>query len=308
MSILRSEIAPGVLQCIRVNGNLLAVETCNVGQVQEVTQKWLIAGGFFPSASDIKKKFIEGQIVCPVRVDENDSVEEATRLLLTNGGLPYASVLTIDTNYALSHLNITALDGGTDNNALISFDSCVVKKITIGAQNEGVVKITAEIVGMIDARDSADLTAIPSSGLLHRALTWVDCFAFRKQSSMRTIQSIEFTSECKAEPHRFLFPATTTAEQRTDQAQLITTTECKWSGKYTEVVRKDADVETFMHGGWMVGENLNLNFGPISALVSVPLFTPSQQSITKKLILRTVSFLSQMSPSFRTTGNPFSFA
>ena len=76
MSIYRLEPATGLLvRGIAVNDNYLIVENCTITTHQDIEQVWLIQGGAYPGPALYGKKFIEGQIVCPIRVDRNGTID-----------------------------------------------------------------------------------------------------------------------------------------------------------------------------------------------------------------------------------------
>jgi len=122
----RMEIGSGLLiRSIRINGNYLLVSNCEIQRKQDIDVKWFIQGGPRSSIADIGKKWVEGQITFPLRVDRDGDVLTPIRQLLLNAENP-ANTLKIDTNHLLSHLTLTAEDGGSDNNSLVSLDGLLL--------------------------------------------------------------------------------------------------------------------------------------------------------------------------------------
>lgn len=288
-----NEAATGLLvKGIKINGHYLIVENCNVFPVQEVDQAYYIQGGPRSAIADIGVKHVEGEISCPVRVDKDGELEPAVIELLKNAQTP-ATALMIETNHVLSDLSITAENGGTDNNQLLTLDCCVISSLSLSASFDAGVKIRASIIGMIDARQETDIIAPPNGYLLHRQLSFADCDISRYQSDMRTVDDFEIKIDNKVELVKFLM----TPGERTDQPALLGVTSCKWGGYFQEVLRRGAEAETFIHGGFMVGENLEFQIGNINATIAVPLFKIGEQPLTANVIKRRTDFFAQIPPA-----------
>lgn len=288
----RMEIGSGLLiRSIRVNGNYLLVSNCEIQRKQDIDVKWFIQGGPRSSIADIGKKWIEGQITFPLRVDRDGDVLTPIRELLLNAENP-ASTLKIDTNHLLSHLTLTAEDGGSDNNSLVSLDGLVVKSLTISAAPEKDVEIVCQLYGTIDLRTPGDYVN-PEDVAITRKITWADCDASRFSSAMRTVSNMEFKIENTIQETVFL---TNMYEQRDDQIKYFGVKEVRWQGAYEEFLRLGAETENYFHGGWKVGENVIFNFGAVRFLSRVPLFQVSEQPLTSKFLIRKSKFLSLTSP------------
>ncbi len=291
--ISRYEPATGLLvRGISVNGHYLLVESCNVYQRQDIEMKWFVQGGPRATIADIGRKYIEGEIICPVRVKRDGSLEDGLVALLNNAETP-STALRLDTNHAMSHLKVTAENGGTDNNELITFDCMLVKDLTITSDQDTGVKINVSIIGVIDTRTESNLISPPTDFRLGRNLSFSDCNASRYQSAMRTVSSLNITIKNDIELLQFLLPDTATT--RSDQPQYMGVKSCEWGGNFTEIMRLGIERETFIHGGWMRDENLILNFGPIK----LPLFNISEQNLTPKLLKRDTKFFSQVRASMK---------
>lgn len=303
--IYRLEPATGLLnKGLAINGEYLRVYECTIKTEQKIEQKWLIQGGPYSGIAFFGMKYIKGTITFPLRVTPDDHLELAAQYLLENSARPFAS-LRIDTNHAVSNTPLTDQQHTpTDNNQLLSFDCCLVEKLTLTATNnpDAPIKVTADIIGTIDTRDLSNVV-VPSNGtLLGRALTWADCSASNIFSAMRS--TIGFTLECSCEtkPLAFLLPGDTGSEQRNDQAQAIISYNPKWTGNYEEIVRLGTEQNTYIHGGWMIEGNLAFNIGPITAMMQNPLFKPADQPLTAKLIKRKVEFMAHMNPTIHQPG------
>ena len=289
----RMEVATGLLvRSIRVNGVALLVESFDVQPRQEIDVKWYIQGGPRASISDIGKKWIEGQIVFPLRVERNGTVSNAIRTILRNAEIPNSSI-SIDTNHTLSYLNLTAENGGSDGNELLSIDDVIVKSLTITASADSEVKITAQIFGRIDIRQPGDYVAPPDLAL-GREIHWIDCDASRYSSAMRTVSLIEFNIENTVEDITFL---TAYGESRSDQIATYGVKQCKWSGRYEEVQRLGVETENYFHGGWKVGENIIFDFGVVKFYSRVPLFQVTEQPLSSRMIVRKSKFITITSPN-----------
>jgi hypothetical protein len=217
--------------------------------------------------------------------------------------------LRIDTNHVLSFTGLTAESGGTSDNKLLSLDTVVITELRLSATPESGLQLTAEIVGMIDARADSDYVAPSPGHLLGRELAWADCEAHRAEAHMRTISSISVVITNEVETPTFLQPISTTAGNRSYQIKLIGIKTCKWSGEYTEFLRLGADLETNIHGGWMQNENLSIGFGVIAALIKCPLFKIAQTPLSSKILKRTTAFYAQIAPNTPlVTGGLFSYA
>jgi hypothetical protein len=289
---------PGIL----VNGHFAVVSECSVFQRQDIKQMWYAGqGGARSAITDFGKKYIEGTITCPILVDREGFLIPGVQAILDNAQLP-TSALRIDTNNAFSHMPLTAEDGGSDNNFLLSFDTCLVKELTVtAAPDQATVTITATVIGSIDYRDSSTAVQPPDESLLVRALGWADCDASRFESQMRTTSKIEVTIKNEIEDGVFLIPfdVSTQDNARHDQIDYLGVRGCSWGGSFVEMIRRGLGREDTLKG-WMVGENLTLRFGGVSATFTVPVFMPAEQPLGPKWLKRTTKFHGQTSPEIKT--------
>jgi hypothetical protein len=289
----RMEVATGFLiRHVRINGNPIFIDRFDVQPKQEIEVKWYIQGGPRASISNIGKKWVEGQMSFPARVDRDGLLPQAIRDILINSEYPIES-LRIDTNHTLSYMGITAENGGSDDNTLLSLDDVVVRSCTISVSPNSEVKINVSFFGTIDANIAGNYVT-PEDTEIGRKLTWNDCDASRYSSAMRTVSLLEFTIENTIEDAVFL---TAMDEQRSDQIKLFGVKQCKWSGRYEEILRLGAETENFFHGGWKVGENVKFDFGGIKFYTRVPLFEMTDQPLTASMIVRKSKFISLTSPS-----------
>ena len=289
----RMEVATGFLiRHVRINGNPIFIDRFDVQPKQEIEVKWYIQGGPRASIANIGKKWIEGQMSFPVRVDRDGLLPQAIRDILINSEYPIES-LRIDTNHTLSYMGITAENGGSDDNTLLSLDDVVVRSCTISISPNSEVKINVNFFGTIDTNIAGNYIT-PEDTEIGRKLTWNDCDASRYSSAMRTVSLLEFTIENTIEDAVFL---TAMDEQRSDQIKLFGVKQCKWTGRYEEILRLGAETENFFHGGWKVGENVKFDFGGIKFFTRVPLFEMTEQPLTASMIVRKSKFISLTSPS-----------
>jgi hypothetical protein len=289
----RMEVATGLLvRSIRVNGASLLVESFDVQPKQDIEVKWFVQGGPRASISDIGKKWVEGQIVFPLRAERDGTVSSAIRTILRNAELPNSSI-SLDTNHTLSYLGITAENGGSDSNELLSLNDVIVKSLTISASADSEVKITVQFFGRINSRVPGDYITPPNIAL-GRTITWADCDASRFGSAMRTVSLLEFTIENTVEDITFL---TAYGDARSDQIATFGVKQCKWSGRYEEVQRLGVETENYFHGGWKVGENIIFDFGIVKFYTRVPLFQISEQPLSAKMIVRKSKFITITSPN-----------
>lgn len=289
----RMEVASGLLvRSIRINGNPLLIESFDVQPKQEIDVKWFIQGGPRASISNIGKKWVEGQIIFPLRIERDGSVPDAIRTILKNAEIPSESI-SIETNHTLSYLGLTAENGGSDNNELLNLNDVVVKSLNITASTDSEVKLIVQFFGRIDSRVSGEYIPIPDFSL-GRIITWADCDASRNTSAMRTVSKLEFTIENTIEDAVFL---TAFPEQRSDQINIFGISKCKWSGSYEEIQRLGVETENYFHGGWKVGENIILDFGAVRFYNRVPLFQITEQPLSSRMIVRKSKFITLTSPN-----------
>jgi len=95
----------------------------------------------------------------------------------------------------------------------------------------------------------------------------------------------------------FLLPYETTGTTRSDQVALIGVKEVKWTGEFSEFLRVGVELDTHIHGGWMVNENLQFNMGPITATYAVPLFEIAELPLTSKILTRKTKWNAMISPA-----------
>jgi hypothetical protein len=298
----RAEFATGLItRSIKINGNYLLVDECNLNQSQNIdtTDAYLQAGpgsaiGFF----DAKK--ITGNLSFPIRINHLGEIDEAAIEILNHAQNP-VSGLVMDTNHVLVHEELTAEDHATDNNKLIKLDSMVISQLTLSCSNNDVLKASVTFEGMIDDYSNSDYTVPDENNLLGRALTWADCNAFRDESALRTVTSFSVTINNTIETPIFLLPyfAPGDTEQtvRNDQIGFLGVRSVKWGGNITELLRSGADLDTFIHGGWMINENLTFEMGPMSAIFKNPLFKIAQLPLTPSVLTRTTEWSSLMKPT-----------
>ena len=311
--LTRGEFATGLItRGIKINGNYLLVDDCNINQNQPIsTNEQFLQGGPGSSISDIGAKKISGSISFPIRVNGDGDLETPVIDLLNHAQSP-VSALTMDTNHILIHTDLTSEDGGSDNNQLLKLNTMVISSLTISCSKDNNVQCTANFEGMIDTEVESDYAVPDTTEIIGRALTWGDCDISREESSMRTVASFDITVTNSLETPAFLIPYQTPesgiASTRSDQIQLIGLTAVKWTGSVTELVRSGADLNTFIHGGWMVNENLVINIGPIVATFPIPLFDISTMPLTASVLTRSTKWTSLIRPRRPlTTGGLFTF-
>lgn len=299
------ELATGLLiRGIKINGEYGIVTECNINPVQEMDEMYYIQGGPRSAIANIGSKHIEGSISLPVRVDKDGNLDPILIELLDNAQNP-DTALVIETNHVLANLNITANDGGTNDNELLTLDCCIVKDLTLTASPADGVKIRADIRGMYDTRLESELIVPPEGYLLHRQLSFADCDVSRYESDMRTVSNFEIKIQNEVEMPVFLMTLTETPH---DQPGLIGISSCKWTGFFEEVLRRGVEQETYIHGGFMVDQNLQLAFGPLIAKIDVPLFKIGEQPLDSSYLKRKTEFFAQILPSMRNSaGDLFIF-
>ena len=291
--LTRGEFSTGLnTKSICVNGKYLIVEECNINQVQEHNLNNYIQGGPAYAIYNLGAKKYEGSISFPLRVDQNGNIEPAARIILEYAAKPMAS-LRIDTHHLLSSKTTTVLDPGTDNNKNLSLDSVVISSLNLSCSENNKVSIRIEVIGMVDVENESEFD-FSTDYILGRALTWADCNASRKESSMRATSSIEVQIENELITPVFLmpylsYPGAGVTESK-DQIELIGIQSTKWSGNVAEVIRNGADLNTFIHGGLMHDSNLILQFGSVTTTFPNPVFKISQTPLTSQIIRRTTEW------------------
>ena len=270
-SLSRIQFATGLLiRSVKINGSYLLVDNCTINQTQEIDMnKLYIQGGPGRAIANIGPKKFTGDLSFPIRVDKDNTLEPAVKKILEHAENPMYS-LTLDTNHMLSHLELTAENGSTDNNALLTLDQMVLKSLTISASSDDALKVSASFEGMIDVRTDSDYAVPDENHVMGRSLTWGDCDVNRYQSSMRSVSNFTLQINNEIETPSFLLPYEVGGTTRSDQVALIGVKEVKWTGEFSEFLRVGAELDTHIHGGWMVNENLQFNMGPITATYAVP--------------------------------------
>ena len=291
--LTRAEFSTGLnIKSICVNGYYLIVEECNINQTQEHNLNNYIQGGPAYAIYNLGAKKYEGSISFPLRVDQDGNLETASRILLQYAAKPM-SELTIDTHHLLSSKTTTVLDPGTDNNKNLSLNSVVINNLTISCSENNNVVVRLDVTGMVDEENESEFN-FNTDFILGRTLSWADCNASRKESSMRTTSSIEAKIENELVTPVFLMPYLSSpgsgVTESKDQIELIGVQSTKWSGSFTEVMRNGADLNTFIHGGLMHDSNLILQFGPVTATFPNPVFKIGQTPLTAQIIRRTTEW------------------
>lgn len=297
-SLSRVQFATGLLiRSVKVNGNYLLVDNCTINQTQEIDMnKLYIQGGPGTAVANIGAKKFTGELSFPIRVDKDNILDPAVKVILQHAENPIYT-LRLDTNHMLSYLGLTAENGGTDNNELLTLDQMVLKNLTISCSTDDQIKVSASFEGMIDVRTNSDYAVPNENHVMGRSLTWGDCDAARYQSTMRTISNFNLQINNEIETPAFLLPYEGTGTTRSDQITLIGIKETKWTGEYSEFIRVGAELETHIHGGWMVNENMQFNIGPITATYNVPLFQIAELPLTSKILTRKTKWNAMISPA-----------
>ncbi len=297
-SFSRVQFATGLLiRSVKVNGDYLLVDNCTINQTQEIDMnKLYIQGGPGRAIANIGAKKFTGELSFPIRVDRDNQLEPAIKTILQHAENPMYA-LRLDTNHMLSYLGLTAENGGTDSNALLTLDQMVLKSLSINASVDDVIKVSASFEGMIDVRSDSDYAVPNENHVMGRSLTWGDCDVSRYQSSMRSVSNFTLQINNEIETPSFLMPYEASGTGRTDQIALIGVKEVKWSGEFSEFLRVGSELDTHIHGGWMVNENLQFNIGPVSALYTVPLFEIAELPLTSKILTRKTKWNAMISPA-----------
>jgi|688.fasta_scaffold54361_6 hypothetical protein len=297
-SLSRIQFATGLLiRSVKINGSYLLVDNCTINQTQEIDMnKMYIQGGPGRAIANIGAKKFTGELSFPIRVDRDNILEPAVKKILEHAENPMYS-LTLDTNHMLSHLGLTAESGATDNNALLTLDQMVLKSLTISASSDDALKVSASFEGMIDVRTDSDYAVPDENHVMGRSLTWGDCDVNRYQSSMRSVSNFTLQINNEIETPSFLLPYEVAGTTRSDQVALIGVKEVKWTGEFSEFLRVGAELDTHIHGGWMVNENLQFNMGPITATYAVPLFEIAELPLTSKILTRKTKWNAMISPA-----------
>lgn len=297
-SLSRIQFATGLLiRSVKINGSYLLVDNCTINQTQEIDMnKMYIQGGPGRAIANIGAKKFTGELSFPIRVDRDNVLEPAVKKILEHAENPMYS-LTLDTNHMLSHLGLTAESGATDNNALLTLDQMVLKSLTISASSDDALKVSASFEGMIDVRTDSDYAVPDENHVMGRSLTWGDCDVNRYQSSMRSVSNFTLQINNEIETPSFLLPYEVAGTTRSDQVALIGVKEVKWTGEFSEFLRVGAELDTHIHGGWMVNENLQFNMGPITATYAVPLFEIAELPLTSKILTRKTKWNAMISPA-----------
>jgi hypothetical protein len=297
-SLSRIQFATGLLiRSVKINGSYLLVDNCTINQTQEIDMnKMYIQGGPGRAIANIGAKKFTGELSFPIRVDRDNILEPAVKKILEHAENPMYS-LTLDTNHMLSHLGLTAESGASDNNALLTLDQMVLKSLTISASSDDALKVSASFEGMIDVRTDSDYAVPDENHVMGRSLTWGDCDVNRYQSSMRSVSNFTLQINNEIETPSFLLPYEVAGTTRSDQVALIGVKEVKWTGEFSEFLRVGAELDTHIHGGWMVNENLQFNMGPITATYAVPLFEIAELPLTSKILTRKTKWNAMISPA-----------
>ena len=291
--LTRAEFSTGLnTKSICVNGKYLIVENFNVNQIQDHSLNNYIQGGPAYAIYNLGAKKYEGSISFPLRVDQDGNIEEAAKILLQYAAKPM-SALRIDTHHLLSSKTTTVINPGSDNNKNLSLDSVVINNLTISASENNGVMVNIDLTGMVDEEAESTFN-FSTEYILGRTLSWADCNAFRKESSMRTTSSLEVKLENELVTPVFLMPYFSPigsgVTEQNDQIELIGVQSTKWAGSFTEVMRNGADLNTFIHGGLMHDSNLVLQFGPVTATYPNPVFKIAQTPLTPQIIRRTTEW------------------
>ena len=291
--LTRAEFSTGLnTKSICVNGNYLIVEDCNINQDQEHNLNNYIQGGPAYAIYNLGAKKYTGSVSFPLRVDQDGNLESAARILLQYAAKPM-SALRIDTHHLLSNRTTTVINPGTDNNKNLSLDSVVITSLKLSASENNKIMVNLDITGMVDVERESTFN-FSTDFILGRALSWAECNASRKESSMRTTSSIEVQIENELVTPVFLMPYLSSigsgVTESNDQIELIGVQSTKWTGSFAEVIRNGVDLNTFIHGGLMHDSNLILQFGPVTATFPNPVFKIAQTPLTAQIIRRTTEW------------------
>lgn len=316
----RFEPSTGILvRGVRVNGHYIIVDECSLGVEQEIDVKHYVQGGPRAAVADIGKRIIQGKIVCPARVDYAGNLESAIAELIRVAEDPRRR-LTIDTNHSLTFAGLPAESGGTDDNELLSFNNVAISELVVDSTPDRGVMVTATIKGAISSRVAADLVAPPTSYLLGREISWMDCDTWRDESAMRVVSGFSVTLVNDVQMPVFIPPIHSDNRADTspgnqpwepdyafmpDHPWVVGVASSTWTAQYEELLRSGAETHTHMHGGFMVGEDVTFKFGPFRAVLRAPLFKASQNPLTPGVMKRTTSIWAIANASLEQGATPF---
>jgi len=120
-------------------------------------------------------------------------------------------------------------------------DSVVISSLTLTASENNNVMVNINLTAMVDTEAESTFN-FSTEYILGKTLSWADCNASRKESSMRTTSSIEVRIENELVTPVFLmpylsFPGSAVTEQN-DQIELIGVQSTKWCS-YIEFYSKN---------------------------------------------------------------------
>lgn len=300
--LTRAEFSTGLLvRSVKINGYYLFVDNCTINQTQPIdASSEYIQGGPGTAIAFFDANKVTGSLSFPLRVGPNNTIELAAKEILKHAQNPSYNIY-LDTNHLLLNVNIKAEDHATDNNLLIRVDKLVVSSLTLKCSPDSSVQVEAQFEGMIDNTINSDYSVPNENDLLGRALTWGDCSVSREESSMRAVTSFDIKIENNIETPIFLIPyqepESGIASTRSDQISLLGVKSVKWSGSVNEFIRNGSDLNTYIHGGWMIDENLNFEIGPLIVKFQNPLFKISQMPLTAGLLSRSTEWTGLIKPT-----------
>lgn len=274
--------------------------------VQEVKLNWeqtfsvayLIQGGARASVADISERILKGKITMPLRVDSAGAILPGIKSILRSAEFSTNGIyLQIDTNHLLSpDIQVPIPEShATESVSFLTIDTCLISNLQITGRSGGVITLSFDIVGIVDARSlsqSFDLDDVDLSG---RELMFQDCKAHRFESR---IPMSMFDVNVKSEIKEDVYLPSLESNVRSDQVQYISVKSWKATGKYEQFVKRYLEKSSFIKGGIMTGENLTIEIGPLKIIYRTPMFEITTQDIDTKLIKRTASFTNLSTPHY----------
>lgn len=283
--------------------HLLPVQNCTINWLVSNDFEDYIQGGLRASIPTLGDRVAKGNITTTIKLDGDGHLAPAIRSILRCAEYQVNNLcLNIKTNHLLSpnqEGGLKAVDTWpTDHIGLLILDTCLITKLSIQAQPQQAVKLSMDIIGIVDARNESDLIDYSNMDLSYRALEYAACSAWRYESNMTTATSYMVDMECLVEELAFINNINTAVSSRTDQVHNLVAKNWKMSGKIESFIRRGIDQSTYIKGGIMQNEGLNMQFGPVTVLFQTPVFDVSEQAITKRVLKRTISFTALTKPYY----------
>ena len=265
---------------------------------QEMKEMEMVQGGPRTVVYEIGKKTIEGSISMPLYINKDGVIDEGCKEILRCADYPGRNFnLIIDRGIMHESLTANEYDDPKSNlkHRRMTFECCVVKKLTINVPTSGSITMQISIVALPEGDDTKInpyYLPTPNSGMMMRQCSYADC-SVTLGGTLETgilkfkenVQEFELNIENNTEGLYLL--------GQHDYASYLILGKTNINGQWTEAIRSEEwadEADNYNHGGYCWREGLKFRIADVSAYIDDVLYEPQEQPLGSGLLKKKTNF------------------